>query len=407
MNYDHNILQEKTNVHASDTSGNLSLTPAFERNNIPIIFNFSRGYVPPFSVCLLTAIQNFSDSNNYDIIILERALTDEQKKIISDIIADHRNVSVRYLDPGVFFKNMKYFMADRLPVEGFFRAAASFFLTNYDKVVYLDSDILIKADIADLYAVDVEGYYVAAVQDIVSKAFLAMKKKTPYAADYIFRARYKMKLSEPDKYFNSGVLVFNCAEIREHFVWQDMLDFWESVEFKCDDQDMFNSLFQGHVKFMGYEWNVFARQHEDFAKVYEEAPKEEYQAYLEARKTPKIVHFITEVKPWHLGQGDFVADFWRVARQSPYYEALLLTMIQHMTRGDIDYCNYRIDHLNPFVKIREFCGRASKKIFNIFCPPGTLRHEKFKKMYFRFRGWDYIPPLLPSGDFKEEVDESA
>lgn len=368
----------------------LAIKPAFKSNNIPLVFNFSKAYAPAFTVCLLSAMRNFSTENNYDIIILERELTEENKAVIEFLIKDHKNISIRYLNPEIFFKKMKYFMADRLPVEGFFRSAASFFLTEYDKIIYLDSDILIKEDVADLFLTNVEGYLLAAVQDLVAKAFLNMKKKNNYAADFIYRAKKRMKLQDPTQYFNTGVMLLNCKEIRQSFVWQDMLDYWERVEYKSDDQDMFNSLFQGRVKFLDISWNVFAKHNENFAKVYEEAPETDYQEYLAARKSPKIVHFISDVKPWNVGRGDFVLEFWHIARKSPYYEALIEQIGGFLSQNVASYTMYQMNERTLHRRLSRF----AKRIFNIFCPSGTERHEVVKKWYFKIRGWDYIPPIL-------------
>lgn len=385
------VKQLKREVKIMNKATTLAIKPAFESNNIPLVFNFSKSYTPAFTVCLLSGMRNFSTENNYDIIILERALTEENKAVIKYLTKGHKNISVRYLNPEKFFKDMKYFMSERLPVEGFFRSAASFFLTEYDKILYLDSDILIKEDVAHLFHTNVEGYLLAAVQDLVAKAFLNMKKKTPYAADFIYRAKKRMKLQEPEQYFNTGVMLLNCKEIRQSFVWQDMLNYWKSVEFKSDDQDMFNSLFQGRVKFLDISWNVFARQNEDFSLIYEEAPKENYQEYLAARKSPKIVHFISEIKPWNVGQGDFVLEFWHIARGTPYYEALIEMVSGFQSQSVASYTMYQMNERTLHKKL----FNLAKRIFNFFCPPGTDRHEVAKKCYFKIRGWDYIPPILP------------
>lgn len=48
----------------------INIYPAFEKNNIPIVFESSNYFIPYLSVALLTLIENTTDENNYDIIIL-------------------------------------------------------------------------------------------------------------------------------------------------------------------------------------------------------------------------------------------------------------------------------------------------------------------------------------------------
>lgn len=369
------------------------LPPAFKQNNVPIVYNFSKGYVPPFTICLKSAMRYYSPDKNYDIVILTRELTDEQMGVIASMVEGHDNISVRYLNPAPFFRGMKYFMADRLPLEGFFRSASPFILKQYDKLIYMDSDMLVKADLAELYDTDVSGYYLAAVQDLVAKAFLNMKDKTAYAIDYIYRAKYRMRLRDPYTFFNSGLMLLNCAEIRRDFQWQDMMNFWKGVDFKCDDQDMLNSLFQGHVKFLDLSWNLFAKTNEAFAKVYEEAPEMDYEAYLAAREHPKIVHFITEIKPWNVCQGDFVMEFWHLARNTPYYEALVEYVAGFLSQSVSSYCMYQMDYRSFDKRLKRSTWNIFKRGVNVILPLGTRRHEKVKELYFRLTGKDYIAPF--------------
>ena len=51
------------------------IKPAFMENNIPIVFSVDENYAPYLSVCICSLISNSSNTNNYDIWILNGGLT--------------------------------------------------------------------------------------------------------------------------------------------------------------------------------------------------------------------------------------------------------------------------------------------------------------------------------------------
>ena len=60
-----------------------------------------------------------------------------------------------------------------------------------DKVLYLDTDVMLLGDIGELYDVDIEGYEMAGALDYFGKVFIS------------------------PRYMNSGVLLWNMKELRE------------------------------------------------------------------------------------------------------------------------------------------------------------------------------------------------
>lgn len=54
--------------------------------------------------------------------------------------------------------------------------------------------------------------------------------------------------------------------------------------------------------------------------------KKYYNLYMEARKSPKIIHYAGCPKPWQIPEADFTEDFWEYARKSPFYERIIANM---------------------------------------------------------------------------------
>lgn len=103
------------------------------------------------------------------------------------------------------------------------------YLTEVDKILWLDADIVVTDDIAKLYDNDISDRYIAAVIDI--------------GEEKGSRDEIKKKLGiEEQVYFNSGVILFNNKKIREEIPKED---FFEAINrfndiLVCPDQDILN-----------------------------------------------------------------------------------------------------------------------------------------------------------------------
>ena len=82
-------------------------------------------------------------------------------------------------------------------------------MKHYDRVVYLDSDIIVCRDIAELYNYPIsENTMIAGVPDLdIMGQFYGADLSMKY---YI---KKKVRISSPDKYLQAGVLIFNIKII--------------------------------------------------------------------------------------------------------------------------------------------------------------------------------------------------
>lgn len=161
-----------------------------------------------------------------------------------------------------------------------YRLFAPFILSDLDKVIYLDCDLVVLDDIAKLW--EFEPEYIAGVPDPM----------------YRKQAR-KNRLKH--LYINSGVMVLNLKNLRK-------LDYIERIKetqsgdynLSLLDQDIMNIAFSEYMEHLPYEWNVYA-------KIYPETTS----AMIEARDKPSIIHWCGWEKPWN-------ADVWQKDKWSDY-----------------------------------------------------------------------------------------
>lgn len=158
---------------------------------------------------------------------------------------------------------------------------------NLDKALYIDTDILIRADIAQLYATDLGNYTLAAVPDVNNKLF-----------------NKNLKLPKNYNYFNSGVLLMDCVKWKKQNITQRLMEV--SVTREQDliyvDQDAFNVVFAeiGYQKLPLF-WNFpsaiqyFSYTIFTYIRRYRKAFS--WWDVIKAFQKPLLVHFIGKPKP--------------------------------------------------------------------------------------------------------------
>ena len=120
-----------------------------------------------------------------------------------------------------------------------------------EKVIYLDSDIVVNLDIKDLWEIPLEGCCLMGVlDDIFSKA--AQKRLS------LNGIRCCLNGCAPSNYVNSGVLVMNLRWMREHHDMVGECSQWllrHKHTAALPDQDFLNAFFRGRIKLANARFN--------------------------------------------------------------------------------------------------------------------------------------------------------
>ena len=116
---------------------------------------------------------------------------------------------------------------------------------EYDKVFYLDSDIIVLGDISELYEVDLCDNLIGAVQEEVMSIV------------QVFGNYVEKGLGiEVNKYFNAGVMLMNLKELRKIRIEEKFIDLLGKFKFEVtQDQDYLNVLCENRVTYFDLAWN--------------------------------------------------------------------------------------------------------------------------------------------------------
>lgn len=290
------------------------IKPAYEKNNIPIAYTADDNFLPCIAASVRSVMRNASPELNYDIILLHNDISEERLALFTGMADIMENISIRCFSASSCTEGYKFFFANRPDFSEavYYRLCIPWLLTEYDKVIYLDGDTIIMADLARLFNTDIEEHLAAAAQDFCSQG--------SYFIPDGYLARYRsdvLKMSNPEYYFNSGVMIMNLAAFRNKFSINAVLETASSYEWQSHDQDVLNVLCDGDIKWLPLSWN-----YTEIMWNKEYLPEHYMKDYEEAGKSPRLYHFISDCKPWRIALPESHALFWEAAIGTPFFQEM-------------------------------------------------------------------------------------
>lgn len=235
-------------------------------------------YAPYLGAMLASLMDHRSKDVQINIYLLYRELDKQALNKYKKILNSETTALIpKRLETKVYESFIKSFYFTEAT---YYRISLPEILPDLDKVIYLDSDMIIKDDICKLFEVDLGDKYLAAVQN-------------PH-----FDRHKDLGMHEGSLYFNSGVMVLNTKLMRQYNKHQELLDYITNNADKILwlDQDALNAIFCDQWLILPPAWNsqtkFYQMTHKDTG--YSEA------AFNDALHNPSIVHFTTKSKPWHL-----------------------------------------------------------------------------------------------------------
>lgn len=266
------------------------------KNVIPIFFAVDDGYIPFLAVSLQSLIENSKKENFYLIKILYTNISEENQKKIQKF--EQENVSIEFVDLNYYIEKIKdkLYTRDYYSKTTYFRLFIPNLYPQYTKALYLDSDIVVLEDVADLYNTNMENNLVAAAPDDVIQTIEVFQE---YAEKVVGVADYK-------NYFNAGVLLMNLDELRKFDFQEKFIYSLDKIKFSvAQDQDYLNRLCKGRVKIVDSNWNrmPIAREKENQGDI-------------------KLIHYNLAYKPWHFEDILYKDYFWNYAKKTEFFDTI-------------------------------------------------------------------------------------
>lgn len=342
---------------------------AIKMGIIPVVFASDSAYVPMLTTTIVSMLANADPTRFYDIIILERNIGGEKRELIKSAVSQYKNASIRFHNVSRMISGYDLTTNNQhISMETYYRFLVQEILDCYDKVLYLDSDLIVKGNIRELYDIELGDNLLAAAHDIDYLGNLNMNdgKRLTYTTQ-------TLKLKKPYNYFQAGVLLLNTRALRKLHTVSEWMDIVTRANYIYDDQDILNTECQDRVVFLPFEWNVMHDCGGRIDSVFKFAPNEIYDAYMASRVNPKIIHYAGWEKPWVNPECDYAPEYWQYARKTPFYEMLIAKLAKNSVTG-------QATNTMPIHEKAVSPTNPLRKIIDPIAPYGTARREVLKSI---------------------------
>lgn len=266
---------------------------------IKIVFSFDENFTDLFAVALKSLLES-NKEDHIELYIMYEQLEDKTKENLLRIVKPYHQC--------LHFIKFDAFEYDSLQVNNHLNKATYFRLAipkhlAFNKVIYLDSDLLIMDSIRELWEIDLDDFYFAACETT---------------------GLWNPELGlDQLGYCNTGVMVMNLDRWRSDNFSERVMDFLLNRFYLTwfSDQCAINYVAQGNWKRIPLKFNLTTDVY-----LFKIARKDNHFSRLDieyAKSNPVIIHFSGPSKPNRTSNSHpYKKLFWKILRQTPYSRRL-------------------------------------------------------------------------------------
>ncbi len=276
--------------------------PDCGQNRVSMSFSVSDNYSQHLAV-VLTSVLVHNPALRFVFHVLHRNISAENQARIRRLERMYSNCVIMFhqVDASAFEKFPIPKELEHVTQESYYRYLLPEILSDEDRTIYSDVDVICVGDVLPLWETDLQGNMLAAVSE-------------GEAGEYKKRL---IGLSGESSYFNSGMLVMDLSAMRREGATAALMENTARYigRIAWPDQDVINITFEGRILSIDPVWNAFNAKG------------------AEIRKRIVIHHFASaSQKPWcNIWKNTSWPLYLKYLRKSPYRENALRFILGHIT----------------------------------------------------------------------------
>lgn len=275
-------------------------------NKINVCISCDNNYSKYAGVVIASILCNAEDNDNLSFYVLDGGISDIKKQQILSL-KSIKNCEINFvpINASDFVEYQKVCTHKYLTIAAYYRLKLASLLSQVNKVIYFDCDIIVNTSLKELYNSDLSGYLIAGVSDINKK----MIRKNSH-------------------YVNSGMLVFNLDLIRKENIEEKFFKYTQEnyKTIKCGDQSIINTVCKDKIKLLDATWNV---QSSNFTN---------RSSYT---NNPKVIHFVAKNKPWSGNSFSYHKNLYFKYLQLTPWRLETQELKKYLKNTAINYFKYR------------------------------------------------------------------
>lgn len=219
--------------------------------SIPVVaFVADDHYAMPLAAAIASVIANLNREKILNVFIVDGGVSRTKKDRIAQL-EYRKRVNIKWLKPSKshfnILKSLPYGYVGKTCYHKMF--LPELLGPEYPRIVYLDSDVIVEADITDLWESDLGENYVLAVQDLINPSVSSPCGLKNWS---------QLNRRADDELFNTGVLVINAARWQMEDISYRLVEYLRSNYryVQLCDQDAMNAVFRNKWGRLNIRWNV-------------------------------------------------------------------------------------------------------------------------------------------------------
>ena len=178
-----------------------------------------------------------------------------------------------------------------------------------NKVLYLDSDMLVVSDLKELYDISLDNCYAAMALDI------SVYNQITNREGYILEGK------EQNYYYNTGMILVNLLAWRKYNLSDLMIDYLRQNNIKFGDQDALNVVLKNNIKQISNKYNNY-----EIIGL----------GSIIKLENSSIIHYITSKKPWINYRKEY-DEYW--GKSGLLFERLMFFLRYYYPKKYKDFIN--------------------------------------------------------------------
>lgn len=270
------------------------------KKNLPIGMITDENFIMPTSVAITSIICNKSEDVHIVFHIIMAECSEKSKMIIQELNNLSETCDVVLIEQGLDkYRDIK--QLQHIPISCLLKFDLCDLIPDYDKILYLDGDTIIRGDLWDLYNIDLEGKYAVGVKELQC-------------------------LVEDKGNINAGVVVFNAKRIREERLSIKLFETRKSLGDRASmDQQSFNIVTNREYVYAPIRYNCVIGKLVGKEKVSEYTIDRinslygmKYSSIQDLYNDTVIIHFATSNKPWIYTFNPEAKEWYSYYLRSPF-----------------------------------------------------------------------------------------
>lgn len=268
-----------------------------------VLYIFDDNYADISGVSIYSLLKHNESHKKYNVYCIDGGISEKNKDKLTALVESfHANITfIPFINPEEVF-GLKLDIAQWCETNYLRIILERVLPRDVKKILYIDSDTLIRKDLSKLYEIDLHDHPIAAAYDCYPLP------------------KYQLGLGIEDDYYSDGILILDLELLRSGTQFEDYSDLLKERKGKIAylEQGAINYVMRGNITLFGPEYNLMT-----LTLVYRKCPdiffssEEKFYTKKELSKAisdPAIVHLtgnILMIRPWCKYSNHPYAKEWR------------------------------------------------------------------------------------------------